>query len=50
MSDIAILQQPVEYLSVYNSLAAKELKNECPILAVRDRDSPCVDLLGTEQD
>jgi len=35
----------------YNSLAAKELKtNEHPILAVRDRDSPHFDLLGTEQD
>ncbi len=41
----------VECVSVYNSLAAKELKtNERPILAVRDRDSPYFDLLGTKQD
>jgi len=37
-------------LPVKNSLVAKELENDHPILAVRDRDSPCFDLLGTEQD
>jgi hypothetical protein len=33
-----------------NSSAARKLLNECPILAIRNRDSAAVDLLGTEQD
>ena len=33
-----------------NSSAARKLLNERPTLAIRNRDSPAVDLLGTEQD
>jgi hypothetical protein len=46
MSEMGILQE----LVVYNSVAAKRAKNDCPIPSVRDRNSPRFDLLGTEQD